>query len=46
MIQKEFANKAKKILDTDDNVIGLAAAGSRLTNEIDESKEQLLHYPY
>lgn len=36
MIQKEFADKAKKILEPDDNVIGLAVAGSWLTNEIDE----------
>ncbi len=35
MIQREFANKAKKILESDDNVIGLAIAGSWLTNEID-----------
>jgi hypothetical protein len=36
MIQAEFANKAKTILEPDDNVIGLAVAGSWLTNEIDE----------
>jgi len=36
MIQVEFANRAKKILELDDNVIGLAVAGSWLTNEIDE----------
>ena len=36
MIQQEFAGKAKTILETDDNVIGLAVAGSWLTNEIDE----------
>lgn len=36
MIQVEFANRAKKILEPDDNVIGLAVAGSWLTNEIDE----------
>lgn len=36
MIQREFANKAKTILEPDDNVIGLAVAGSWLTNEIDE----------
>lgn len=36
MIQVEFANRAKKILEQDDNVIGLAVAGSWLTNEIDE----------
>lgn len=36
MIQQEFANKAKTIFEPDDNVIGLAVAGSWLTNEIDE----------
>lgn len=36
MIQREFAEKAKIILEPDDNVIGLAVAGSWLTNEIDE----------
>lgn len=36
MIQREFADKAKTILEPDDNVIGLAVAGSWLTNEIDE----------
>jgi hypothetical protein len=36
MIQREFANKAKTIFEPDDNVIGLAVAGSWLTNEIDE----------
>jgi len=36
MIQVEFANRAKKILEPDDNVIGLAVAGSWLTNEMDE----------
>lgn len=36
MIQREFADTAKKILEPDDNVIGLAVAGSWLTNEIDE----------
>jgi len=36
MIQVEFANRAKKILEPDDNIIGLAVAGSWLTNEIDE----------
>lgn len=36
MIQVEFANRAKNILEPDDNVIGLAVAGSWLTNEIDE----------
>lgn len=36
MIQIAFANKAKDILAPDDNVIGLAVAGSWLTNELDE----------
>ncbi|MDX6181706.1 aminoglycoside 6-adenylyltransferase [Flavobacterium sp. Fl-77] len=36
MIQRVFADKAKTILKPDDNVIGLAVAGSWLTNEIDE----------
>jgi predicted nucleotidyltransferase len=36
MKQIEFANRAKDILELDDNVIGLAVAGSWLTNEIDE----------
>lgn len=36
MIQQEFANKAKEILEPDGNVIGLAVAGSWLTDEIDE----------
>lgn len=36
MIQREFADKAKTILATDDNVVGLAVAGSWLTHEIDE----------
>lgn len=36
MIQQEFANRAKEILEPDDNVIGLAVAGSWLTDEIDE----------
>jgi hypothetical protein len=36
MIQREFADKAKTILEPDDDVIGLAVAGSWLTNEIDE----------
>jgi hypothetical protein len=35
MIQVEFANRAKSILEQDDNVIGLAVAGSWL-NEMDE----------
>jgi len=36
MIQVDFANRAKTILEPDDNAIGLAVAGSWLTNEIDE----------
>lgn len=36
MIQKIFAYRAKTILEPDDNVKGLAVAGSWLTNEIDE----------
>ncbi|MFC7347906.1 hypothetical protein ACFQO9_14355 [Chryseobacterium zhengzhouense] len=36
MIQQEFAYNAKKILESDDNVIGLAVAGSWLTDEIDQ----------
>ena len=36
MIQIEFADKAVKILKGDKSVIGLAVAGSWLTNEIDE----------
>ncbi|PWG79274.1 hypothetical protein [Pararcticibacter amylolyticus] len=36
MTQQAFAYKAKEVLEPDDNVIGLAVAGSWLTNEIDE----------
>lgn len=36
MIQKEFAIKAVEIIKKDENVIGLAAAGSFITNELDE----------
>ncbi|MBO9702260.1 MAG: nucleotidyltransferase domain-containing protein [Sporocytophaga sp.] len=36
MIQKNFAYKAKQVLELDENVIGLAVAGSWITNEIDE----------
>lgn len=36
MIQHDFAIRAKSILAPDDDVIGLAVAGSWLTNEIDE----------
>ena len=36
MTQVEFANRAKEILKSDPSVIGLAVAGSWLTNELDE----------
>ena len=36
MIQKEFAGKVVEIVKTDHNVIGLAAAGSWITGELDE----------
>ena len=36
MIQREFANKVVNVLKNDNNTIGLAAAGSWITNEIDE----------
>lgn len=36
MIQREFAEKAKRILEPEENIIGLAVAGSWLTNELDE----------
>lgn len=36
MIQIEFAERARAILETDDEVVGLAVGGSWLTNEIDE----------
>lgn len=36
MIQQEFAERVKKILEADDSVIGLAVGGSWITNEIDE----------
>ena len=36
MIQKEFANKIVEIIKADDSVVGLAAAGSWITNEMDE----------
>ena len=35
-IQQRFAGNAVDVVKTDENVIGLAAAGSWLTNEIDE----------
>ena len=35
MIQGQFANKAAEILKYDENVLGLAVAGSWLTNEMD-----------
>ncbi|MEO7982860.1 MAG: nucleotidyltransferase domain-containing protein [Bacteroidota bacterium] len=36
MMQKEFAEKVVEIVKTDPGVIGLAAAGSWITNEMDE----------
>lgn len=36
MIQKEFANNVVEIVKKDANVIGLAAAGSWITDELDE----------
>ena len=36
MIQKEFANKVVDIVKPDTNVIGLAVAGSWITDELDE----------
>ena len=36
MMQKEFAYKVAEIVKDDNNVIGLAAAGSFITNELDE----------
>lgn len=36
MIQKDFANKVVEIIKTDTNVIGLAAAGSWISKEMDE----------
>lgn len=36
MIQIEFAEKVKSILEKDNSIIGLAVAGSWLTNELDE----------
>ncbi|GGK56111.1 aminoglycoside 6-adenylyltransferase [Rufibacter glacialis] len=36
MMQVDFAEKARKILAVDSNVIGLAVGGSWLTNELDE----------
>ena len=36
MIQKDFADKVTIIVKKDSNVIGLAAAGSWITNELDE----------
>ena len=35
-MQREFANRAKQILEKDKAVIGLAVGGSWLTDEIDE----------
>ena len=36
MIQQDFANRTVDVLKNDETVIGLAVAGSWLTNEIDE----------
>lgn len=36
MIQQQFAERAVQVLATDSNIIGLAVAGSWLTNELDE----------
>ncbi len=36
MMQKDFADKVVELIKTDPNVIGLAAAGSWITNELDE----------
>src|SRR5262245_59719772 len=36
MIQHEFARKVVGIIKSDNNTIGLAVGGSRLTNEMDE----------
>ena len=36
MIQVEFAQKVKSILENDENVVGLGVAGSWLTQELDE----------
>jgi hypothetical protein len=36
MIQKEFADKVTAIVKKDSNIIGLAVAGSFITNELDE----------
>ena len=36
MIQAEFADRAKKILEAKDEVIGLGVGGSWLTNQLDE----------
>ncbi|WP_345990036.1 hypothetical protein AAEU33_20520 [Chryseobacterium sp. Chry.R1] len=36
MIQVEFANKAKEILQTDETIIGLAVGGSWISDQMDE----------
>jgi hypothetical protein len=36
MIQIEFAERAKKLLENDNSILGLAVAGSWLTHEVDE----------
>ena len=36
MIQQQFAERAAQVLQQDESVLGLAVAGSWLTNELDE----------
>jgi hypothetical protein len=36
MIQKDFAEKLVELIKKDENIVGLAAAGSWITNELDE----------
>ncbi len=36
MLQKQFAEQAAKVLQADENILGLAVAGSWITDEIDE----------
>jgi predicted nucleotidyltransferase len=36
MIQKEFAERVRKIIQEDENIIGLAVAGSWINDELDE----------
>ena len=40
MIQKEFAERMIAMLKEDNSVTGLAAGGSWITNEMDESREK------